>query len=383
MPLKVLLIDDQPASVEPVRDELRTSIPDVDCQIADFKTAMASIGQMQPDVVVLDLMESAPEGLVNQGNGIWLQVWSEHFCPLIFYTASEENPDEHNHPLVTLVRKGSGSEEQVRDKIKTYLPHIAALGRVSDEICGALRRALRESKPRIFEIDSAAQENELLTRTIRRRVAASMDDAMVAGEPNIKSWEQYLCPPTITGHLLTGDVLRIVGKDKDNPTSYLVVLTPSCDLVRTKTREPKVETVLLARCAKVDRLLTDLSLTIDGTTKPKKIEDARDKLSRFLTQGYGHSSFPIAGLPGEFPVMAADFRSLEILPLAELVEPSKYDRVASVDAPFRELFVWAYLSAAGRPGMPDRDFGPWADAIIAEIQKSIAPTEAQPAEVAK
>ena len=383
MSLKVLLIDDEPASVEPVRDELQTSIPGTVCEIVDFKTAMASIGQIQPDVVVLDLMENSVDGLVDQGGTIWLQVWNEHFCPLIFYTASEENPDEHNHPLVTMVRKGSGSEEQVRDKIKTYLPHIAALGRVSSEISGALRRALRESKPRIFEIDSAAQENELLTRTIRRRVAASMDNAMVAGEPNVKSWEQYLCPPSIPDHLLTGDILRIAGKDKNDPASYLVVLTPSCDLVRNKTREPKVQTVLLARCAKVDRLLADLSLTVDGSTKPKAIEDVRKKLSRFLTQGYGHSSFPIAGLPGEFPVMTADFRSLEILPLAELVEPTKYDRVASVDAPFRELFVWAYLSAAGRPAMPDRDFGPWADTIIAEIQKSFAPPEAQAAEAAK
>jgi hypothetical protein len=48
--------------------------------------------------------------------------------------------------------------------------------------------------------------------------------------------------------------------------------------------------------------------------------------------------------------MAADFRSLEIVSLADLIEPTKYERVASVDAPFRELFVWAYLSAAGRPG---------------------------------
>jgi hypothetical protein len=126
---------------------------------------------------------------------------------------------------------------------------------------------------------------------------------------------------------------------------------------------------------KVDQLLVDLGLTVTASTKPQAVENVRKKLSKFLTQGYGHSSFPIAGLPGEFPVMAADFRSLEIVPLAEAGEPAKYERVASVDAPFRELFVWAYLSAAGRPGMPDRDFGPWADAIIAEVQKNFPSIE--------
>jgi DNA-binding response OmpR family regulator len=113
MPLKVLLIDDEPASVEPVRDELQTSIPEAVCQVADFKSAMASIGTFQPDVVVLDLMENTSEGPVNQGATIWLRVWNEHFCPLIVYTASDDNPNEHGHPLVTMVRKGSGSEEQV------------------------------------------------------------------------------------------------------------------------------------------------------------------------------------------------------------------------------------------------------------------------------
>lgn len=383
MSLRILLIDDEPDSVASVREELQTSIPGTTCEIADFETAIATIGQVQPDVVVLDLMRHTSAGLANEGNSIWVRVWSEHFCPLIFYTASDENPDEHGHPLVTLIRKGSGSEEKVREKIKTFLPHISALGKVSSEINAALRRALRESKPRVFEIDTTQQENQLLTRTIRRRVAASMDDAMVAGEPNVKSWEQYLCPPSIMEHLLTGDILRVAGADRNSPTSYVVVLTPSCDLVRSATRTPKVEAVLLARCVAVDRLLTDLGLTVDVSTKPKAVDDVRKKLSKFLTQGYGHSSFPIAGLPGEFPVMAADFRSLEIIPLADLVEPTKYDRVASVDAPFRELFVWAYLSAAGRPGMPDRDFGPWADAIIAEIQKNLPPNEAQTPAVPK
>jgi CheY-like chemotaxis protein len=379
MPLKILLIDDEPESVMPVSDELQASIPETTCEIVDFGAAPTRIALLQPDVIVLDLMKNTASGLIDEGSAVGIDVWEQHFCPLIFYTASDENPEDYGHPLVAVIRKGSGSEEAVRDKIKTYLPHIAALGKVSVEINAALRRALRESRPHIFNIASAEQENQLLTRTIRRRVAASMDDAMAAGEPNVKSWEQYLCPPSILSHFLTGDILRTVGADKENPISYRVVLTPSCDLVQNETRKPRVESVLLARCVTVDRLLTDLGLTVNASTTAKKVEDARQKLSRFLTQGYGHSSFPIAGLPGEFPVMAADFRCLEIVSLAELTDIKKYDRVASVDAPFRELFVWAYLSAAGRPGMPDRDFDPWADAIIAEVQKAATP----PTEVPK
>jgi hypothetical protein len=196
-----------------------------------------------------------------------------------------------------------------------------------------------------------------------------MDEAVAEGGPNLMSWEQYLCPPSNPHHFFTGDIFRTAGKDKDDPFSYRVVLTPSCDLVESESRTPKVTDVLLARCTRVQQILVDLNVNLGTNPKRKTVESARDKLSRLLTQGYGHSVFPIAGLPGEFPVMAADFRALEVTSLADLKNTSLFERVASVDAPFRELFVWAYLSAAGRPGMPDRDFGPWADAIMTEIRK--------------
>jgi CheY-like chemotaxis protein len=377
MPLKILLIDDQPENVKAVIEELQTALDGAECHVTSFESAASELERVQPDVVVLDLMNNTIGGQVDEGTPIGLGVWQQRFCPLIFYTASDENVEGFQHPLVAVIRKGSGSEEQVRDKIKSYIPHIAALGRVSTEINDALRKALRESKPRVFEQQRTAdEENQLLVRSIRRRVAASMDDAMVFGEPNLMSWEQYLCPPGNSEHLLTGDILRVKDANPADPSSYRVVATPSCDLVKSDQRKPKVDSVLLVRCTKVSRLLADLGMEHKADTKAKAIDQMKEKIARFLTQGYGHSSFPIAALPGEFPVMAADFRSLEIVSLDDLSNETLYERVASVDAPFRELFVWAYLSAAGRPGMPDRDFGPWADSIISELQKDFIVTEA-------
>jgi len=167
------------------------------------------------------------------------------------------------HPLVAVIRKGSGSEEQVREQVRKYLPHIAALGVVSNEISASLRRALRESRPHVFEIGTPQEENQLLIRTIRRRVAASMDDAMAIGTPNMMSWEQYLSPPSID-HLLTGDVVRAMGEDKNKRGSYVVVLTPSCDLVKSEHRNPKVNAVLVAQCTSVDRLLAELELDVNA-----------------------------------------------------------------------------------------------------------------------
>jgi hypothetical protein len=365
MSLRVLFIDDEPDNVIPAREELKISFPEAESEVCDFGRASEKIGSFEPDLIILDLMENQiGAAQVNSGRPIEVHIWEQRFCPVIFYTASEEGP-QIQHPLVAVVRKGSGSEEQIREKVQAYLPHIAALATVSTEIDSSLRRALRESKPRVF--GDGSSDNQLLIRSIRRRVAASMDEKMASGEPNLLSWEQYLCPPSIS-HLLTGDILRLRGGDNQDPSSYRVVLTPSCDLVESEGRRPKVESVLLAKCSPISRILSDLNITVNAGMKPKEKASAKAKVARFLTQGYGHSSFPIAELPGEFPVMAADFRILEIASTVDLAS-DKYERVASVDAPFRELFVWAYLSAAGRPGMPDRDFGPWADSIIEEVQR--------------
>jgi hypothetical protein len=375
MSIRVLLIDDESSSVEPVRAELTNSIDGVECVIATFESAASEIKRFQPDVVVLDLMNPTQNGPVNAGSDVGFDVWNHRFCPFIFYTAAPESAPDISHPLVTTISKGSGSEVKVLTQIKAFLPHVAALGKVSNEISDALRRSLRESGARVFEDTTPEQSNELLIRTIRRRVAASMDDAMAAGEPNLKSWEQYLCPPSIS-HLLTGDILRAKGSNREDPTAYRVVLTPSCDLVAVGERKPKVESVLLAKCKDVSRILTDLG--INPKDKSAVGAKSKDKLVSLLTQGYGHSSFPMAQLPGEFPVMAADFRTLEVVALSDAYgDAAKFDRVASVDNPFRELFVWAYLSSAGRPGMPDRDFEPWANEIIAEVNKKLLPVEAK------
>jgi CTP synthase len=57
--------------------------------------------------------------------------------------------------------------------------------------------------------------------------------------------------------------------------------------------------------------------------------------------------------------MTACLRDLELIPITEIFsteEPSpKYERVVSIDSPFREQIAWAYLQIAARPGMPERD----------------------------
>lgn len=356
--MRILLIDDLPDSVVVVRDELTNEL-DCDCKIVGFEAVEDSLNAHDPHVVVLDVLQGT--GAEGQTSGLDASryIWEKKFCPLVFYTAHAEylqgEPHE-GHPFWRVVKKGSDSEKEVLQSIQQFAPHISALEDAGREVRWAMNGALREIAPRIFEkISGEAERADTLVRSVRRRVAARMDDALSSGGANLMPWEFYLCPPVVK-HLLTGDIIRKRLGSREDPTSYAVILTPSCDLAN-----PKVAQVLVSRCKGPDRLLQDLGLKDVQKWKG----DHKERLLSVLRQGYAQSCMPLPALPGEFPPMTADFRVLQLVDLVQIGDgDEEYTRVASVDDPLRELIAWAYMLAAARPGLPDRDFDAWAKEII-------------------
>ena len=363
MTIRVLLIDDIPDSVEVLRDELTKELG-CNCVVVGFEQAVESIDTHNPHVVILDVLQGT--GADGQTTGLKTSkyIWEKKFCPLVFYTAHADEVGEEshaNHPFWCVIKKGSKSEKEVLERIQQFAPQIGALEDVGREIGWAMNGVLREIAPRIFErIADPSKRGDALVRSARRRVAAKMDDSLSTGDPNLMAWEFYLCPPVVE-HLLTGDLIRKRNGNKQDPTSYAVILTPSCDMVSSATRPPKVAEVLVSLCKGPDRVLEDLNLK--NVTKWK--ESHTDKLLSLLRQGYSQSCLPLPELPGEFPPMAADFRTLQLIDLTQIgTNNEEYVRVASVDNPLRELVAWAYMVTAARPGLPDRDFDAWAKEII-------------------
>lgn len=364
MNLKILFIDDQPASVESVKAETERKMAQSETKVVGFEEAEKSIDSFGPDVVVLDILqETAGEGQA-VGLEICNAVWNQKFCPLVLYTAFPgriENEEIKKHPFVKIVQKGAGSDERVVGCIHEYLPHITAIDDVRKEIRGVMSLALKEVAPRVFAADARAEERrDTLIRSARRRVAAAMDEALLSGEPLLKCWEHYLCP-AVGSDLLTGDIIRRAGGEAGDPTGYAIVLTPSCDLAR----KPKVDAMLVARCTSVERLLEDVNLK--GCTNLRKI---KDRVEPVLGQGHSHSCLPLPEYSGVFPSMVADFRKLVLVKIEGMTDGEyTYERIASVDSPFRELVAWAYLSNAARPGLPERDVGSWADEIVDALKQ--------------
>lgn len=366
-PIKVLFIEDEPDNVGSVMDLLHKNGEEYKCDVTNFADYEDAIDTIAPDVIVLDLLgKGSPAERDVPGKAIFDSIWKSRYRPIVVYSAQPDALEDSRteHPFVKSVQKGSGSEKQVMSKIAELKPQVEALHQAEQHIRQQLALALREVAPYAFKTfpdpPDSEKRNNMIVRAGRRRLAALMDDFSKHGQ-SLASWEQYLCPP-ISEDLQLGDILHKNGKPNEDPTSFCVVLTPSCDLVASEGRQPKVDCVLVARCEAFPDSIKETSLGKIGKSKLRN-DDRLEKT--ILRTGYFETILPFPAFEGRIPHMAADLRGLELIPLDQIGDDgSTFSRVASIDSPFRELVAWAYMQIACRPGLPVRDCKTWSDEIL-------------------
>lgn len=367
--LKLLFVEDDRDAIEPVLRLIKKKKANMCYKVSDFADAAAMIASFHPDIVILDLLvdgaspEPEPKGL-----NIRALVWDRHFCPIVVYSAQPDiHDDAHEpHPFIISIQKGAGSDQAVLHQLDQLRPHVETLKKALKEgeevVQNSFSCAMRDVAPyasKVFANDPQRFE-ETIKRSGRRRVAALMDEPLPDGKA-LAAWEQYLCPP-ISQHILLGDILKKSNGNEEDPTSFRVVLTPSCDLAALGKREPKVHNVLVAKCCSMKDAPELASL------KDRKPPEQTKRLRSVLTQGYTGSFILFPDLPDRIPTMVANLRDLELIPVKDISNPDgKFLRRASLDSPFRELVAWAYLQTACRPGLPDRNFDSWC----AEITKNL------------
>ncbi len=363
---RILIIEDNAAVVETIRDAAKDAMPDIFIKHAQFAEMKQQLEESRPDIVVLDVYEGVATG-DKVGEPAWQAIWDRVFCPVIIYSAGAmelEPPVPHDHPFVKAVKKGRKSEEIVVKHLCDFQPFVAVFRQVREEIAAVLRNVLQVTSAHMLKDNGDRDEQcATLARAARRRVAAMIDEKTVLSGEKLVGWEQYLVP-ALGEHPLTADVLRRVGGDAADATSYRLVLTPTCDMVRGK---PKIEAVLTATCAPAQDFVTNC---IGRDAAERKI---KERLPGALTRGAIDGYLPLPEFPGEFPCMTACLKKLDLIPLSDIGTPGAeaivYERVASIDSPFREQVAWHFVHTSGRPGIPDRDMDEWTDRIIGAARK--------------
>ena len=80
-----------------------------------------------------------------------------------------------------------------------------------------------------------------------------------------------------------------------------------------------------------------------------------------LNSGLVGDYYVLPALANKLDNMLADLKKLYVIPVAEM---ENYERVVSIDSPFREKLNEVFIRIAGRIGPPDRDFDAFASSCI-------------------
>ncbi len=373
--MKILVIDDD----EAIREHLKETLPELNegsanwcVREADFDRATDLLLTFRPDIIVLDLVAGNPAKGDAVGNQFFEKIREMWFCPIVVYSAAVSR-NEINHPLVKTVTKGANSEMKIMECIKGFLSIARDICLIHVDFDAQIRTALHDSADHLPDASYLTKDSRVLIRNVRRLVAARTDIRSDSDE-KLEAWERFVIPP-LENHLLTADLLKKKGAYYQDINDFRLVLTPSCDMVHREGELPKVNQILVACCESLEEF-ENMQLKSGKRITNKQ----KQKLKYFLTQGMGDSHIPIPGLKDCIPLMAANLKRLELIGWDQLclgssnIEAERntcvYERVASIDSPFREMVVWAYLRVSGRPGLPDVNIGGWLKDIECWLSES-------------
>ncbi|MYG87321.1 MAG: hypothetical protein F4190_02165 [Acidimicrobiales bacterium] len=360
--MRILIIDDDEASIIEIRETIEQDFEGTSCRHIGFDEAASVIEEYRPSLVILDLWQGQLDEEDNAGVAFLEQIWQVQFCPVIVHSALPDIAEDYDSPFLRRVNKGGEGAPQVIEAIHDLQPQIAALEQAETEIRNRLSVAVREVANESFDhIDDPDHRLEVLIRMSRRRLSAQFESPDTDEER--QPWEQYIHPP-ISACLLLGDVLRMHDHDAADPNSYRLVLTPSCDLVAFGSQKPKVDEILVAQCESVSDGLKRFSLP---TRDAQKLD--RRLRADLLNAGYADGIIVLPEFKPHIPLMVANCRSLELLPISNAeVTDLPYERVASLDSPFRELVSWAYTNVSARVGLPVRRLDEWINQLADQLR---------------
>ena len=366
--LNILIIDDEADAADLAQKSIRGLGDDVQCRICtDFEKAKNLIVEYHPDIIILDLLLhrsiAEPEA---PGMDIREFIWEDHFCPYIVWSAEPERHDDicSPHPFAKSVQKGKNSERVLPQEIQKMRPYIETLKEIDNYIKQQLSVAMRDVSPAILAAITVEEKQVDTIRRISRRRLAALIDEQQSSDDVPEAWEMYVCPP-VSNNLRLGDIVKLAGGDSKDPNSFFTILTPSCDLVVTESQCPKVSDVLVAQCISMCDGLDKINL------KGGSLGRLTNRIKgQFLSPGHLNGIIPLPKYSEKIPTMAVDVRKLQLIPIQDVGDNRKYDRIASIDSPFRELISWAYMQTACRPGIPERDHSAWAEEITGDLDSS-------------
>lgn len=370
--MRVLIIDDDEKDVKGIRDYCEDN--SWNCKITDFDQCYKEIMLFNPDVVVLDWAQNPGD---NSGSDVLKSIWINGYRPVVIFSGIIDefalDDDYRNSDLVEVYNKGD--EAPVVSFLNKYVEYYGALSSFREEMGRSVIEAFRALEP--IQNSSMGYPGEEVIKYILSKRAVNFFDFQES-ENQLPAWAMYIYPPVLKKNLNVCDIIRKAESDLEPDgiggfEEYRIILTPSCDMVGNETRDIRAKEVLCAKCVEINKF-TDPFGKLSGESG--KVRKNKDRLKSVLNAGYKDNLVPLPPLEGVIPNLIVNMKSLETISINKIAvsdeeyrqNPADHDylRVCSIDSPFREQIVWAYLHNACRPGVPDRDTDTWINLIAQE-----------------
>ena len=228
--------------------------------IDNFESAINEITKNDYHIVILDIYRGKPDDNIDEGEKILRAIQKKRFIPIVFYSGNTKNVESLRSQMVGVVTKGEGEgieylKKEIERLVKSNLPFIR------ENIHNHLEKELKEyfwniihERKNIFRAD---EEDFSLGYLMLRKFGHSLSKEKIAeilGDNTLTSekahpMQFYIYPTDTNQEFECGEII----KSKKN-NEFFVILTPSCDFIKTSKRKRKAERILLVRTIELEKV---------------------------------------------------------------------------------------------------------------------------------
>lgn len=365
-PWRVLVVEDDPQMQRDVVDylsDIQIAGRELDVLAFDFDEALAQIAERRADLIVLDVFRgSALTGADMAGLDVLTAIQQTGFVSVILYTAHPEKVDDRESHFVRLVGKDAKSLDKLgivaEEIFTTRVPQMFRA--ISEHMEEVIRDYMWNFVDKNWKVLQPISGKPEFLRVILGRLGASLGTAGVAklasavfdqaedvdvASGKVHPAEFYVMPPVDLTSIRMGDVrVRTV----DGAERHVVVLWPSCDMVKSEARHPKTDRVMCAAASLISQVDEVQKWKGDASnSKTRAVEELLKNNRHGKSERYHF-------LPGlcDIPDLLIDFQQVEIMSFEDC---SRLRCPATVASPFAESISSRFLRYIGRLGTPDVD----------------------------
>jgi response regulator reciever domain protein len=375
--------------------------------IDDFESAIAEITKNDYHIVILDIYKGKPDDNIDEGEKILKAIQNERFIPVVFYSGNTKNVKNLRSQMVGVVTKAEGEgieylKKEIERLVRSNLPFIR------ENILNHLEKELKEyfwniihEKRDIFRPD---KEDFSLGYLMLRKFGHSLSKEKIAeilGDDSLKQdkahpMQFYIYPTDTNQEFECGEIV----KSKEN-NEFFVILTPSCDFIKTSGRKRKAERILLVRTIELEKVKEykeQKDKYIECDTEYKKVkqeyetlkkeikninidenigkikeyfeletkyeelnktyksyDNCKNNISSIIETRKSDRYFFLPKTPFIEENRVIDFQNKEMVSYESLSDPKNYERIAKLDSPFAESMVASFIRYYNRIGFPDID----------------------------